>query len=250
MKQSRIQILIFTGLLVAIGVVLTYFLSITIPPTGAAIIRFGIGYVPLIFISILYGPLVGVMAGIVQDILGIFLIGAPIFSYTFHPIFTLNAAIYGWLPGWLFRMKLPHARTVFFWLNNSMLLLFLVAIFVYVFNIDRIHSETLGETEKWVLLGLSALGVVATGLVNVIVFFRQKKVQDGTKLLFVVMALYMIVSLGITPMFLAFRDQVSYWAYLPVRILKMPIEVAIYVIILSLIMNIFRQLNKEAVENS
>ena len=50
MKNKNLQKIIFTGLMVAIGIVLSTVVSISYPP-NSTIIRFGIGYLPLIIVS-------------------------------------------------------------------------------------------------------------------------------------------------------------------------------------------------------
>ena len=228
--------------MVAIGIILTYFLSVTIPPTGAAIIRFGIGYLPLILISILYGPIYGLMAGISQDLLGIFLIGAPVYGYAFSPVYTFNAALYGVLPGLLFQLRFRRDKLLFFWLNYALLTLFVGVAGYYFFNIENVYSQTLGAAEKYVLLaiGVAAAGVLA--VLNLIVYRKARYGEFGPKLLFVVLILYMIVSLGTTPLQIALYQAIPYWSLLPLRIIKMPIEVMIYVVLLVTLLKLLVQL--------
>ncbi|MGI6392674.1 MAG: folate family ECF transporter S component [Candidatus Izemoplasmatales bacterium] len=242
MKKKAVQKLIFTGLMVAIGIILTYFLSITIPPTGSAIIRFGIGYLPLIVISILFGPVYGLMGGIAQDLLGIFLIGAPIFSYTFSPVFTLNAILYGVIPGLFFCNGAKAGKKFFFLANYVLLGLFLLAAGIYFFNLDYVYTQSLGRTEKYLLLATGVVSAIVLGVLNLIIKNNSRYGKDGTRLLFVVMIIYMIVSLVITPLQIAIVQQVPYWSLLPLRIIKMPIEVVAYVVLLVPILKLLGEL--------
>jgi len=242
MRKKTIQQLIFTGLMVAIGIILTYFLSITVPPTGSPIIRFGIGYLPLIVISILFGPIYGLMGGIAQDLLGIFLIGAPIFSYTFSPVYTLNAVLYGIVPGLVFRYTGLKSKRFFFWANYVLLALFLATAGIYFFNLDYVYSQSLGQTEKFLLLATGVVSAVILGFLNLIINRNRRYGDHGTKLLFVVMILYMIVSLVITPLQIALWQQIPYWSLLPLRIIKMPIEVMAYVVLLVTILKLLFEL--------
>ncbi|MDD4184077.1 MAG: folate family ECF transporter S component [Candidatus Izemoplasmatales bacterium] len=245
MRKKEVRKLIFTGLMVAIGVVLTYFLSITIPPSGSPIIRFGIGYLPLIVISILFGPIYGLMGGIAQDLLGIFLIGAPIFSYTFSPVYTLNAVLYGVVPGLFFRYTAKWSKRFFFVGNFVLLSLFLIVAGIYFFNLEYVISQTLGQTEKYLLLASGVFSALILGFLNIIVKRNPRYGDQGTKLLFVVMVLYMLVSLGTTPLQIAFVQAIPYWSLLPLRIVKMPIEVMAYLVLLVTILKLLRELTGE-----
>ena len=89
MKNTRI--VIFTGLLIAMYVIFNYILTIPIAPT--LIVKFG--FLPLSFISSLFGPIIGGIGGALGDV-----IGALSFPQgSFFPGFTLSAIISGIIYG-------------------------------------------------------------------------------------------------------------------------------------------------------
>ncbi len=241
MKKSNVQAIVFTGLMVAIGVVLSQLVSITLPSPASPIIKFGIGYLPIIIISILYGPVYGVIAAISQDLLGFFLIGGPQ-GQIFFLGFTLNAVLYGLVPGLLFRFKSKKDESLFYWFNYGLALLFLVAIVFYFFNIDRI-STTLENQELYILLLISLLGSGALIAINYWVGRKKTLEYSPQKILFVVMILYMVVSIVLTPVWLfVMIPGVPIWLRIPLRIVKMPIEVLAYVLLLTPLLNTLKKL--------
>ncbi len=90
MKKSSTRTLVFVGLLIALEIVLTRFLSINTP-----IVRIGFQFLPIAVMGILYGPLTAATGAVIAD-----LIGATLFpSGPFFPGFTLNAALTGLIFG-------------------------------------------------------------------------------------------------------------------------------------------------------
>lgn len=94
MKKSNVfntKVLIRAGLLVAISIVLTRFLSIMVTPQ----IRLGFGDVPKMLSGFLFGPIVGACVGAISDIVGVSLVPQG----TIHLGFTLSSALCGFIPG-------------------------------------------------------------------------------------------------------------------------------------------------------
>jgi len=82
--------LVTTGLLVAVFVVLKGYFSIRIGET----LKISVAFIPLAAIGMLYGPVVGLIAGIPCDLLGALLQGVgilPVFTF----IIMFNGLIYG-----------------------------------------------------------------------------------------------------------------------------------------------------------
>ena len=50
MNKKPVQAIVFTGLMVALGIVLSQIVSIALPNASSPIIKFGIGYLPIIMI--------------------------------------------------------------------------------------------------------------------------------------------------------------------------------------------------------
>ncbi|WP_373470719.1 folate family ECF transporter S component [Carnobacterium alterfunditum] len=102
------------GLLMALEIVLTQFISIETP-----IVRVGFGFLPIAIIAMLYGPWIAGMASAITDVVGTILFGGGVF----FPGFTLSAFIGGMIYG-LVLYKKPKS------LKRIILAILLVTIFV------------------------------------------------------------------------------------------------------------------------
>ena len=91
MNRLRTRVVVFTGLLIGMYVILNHMFSIEITPE--IMIRFG--FLPLSFISMLFGPVIGGLGGAVGDVIGasVFPQGAFFFGFTASAIVT--GIIYG-----------------------------------------------------------------------------------------------------------------------------------------------------------
>jgi len=242
MIRSQVQKMVFTGLMVAIGILLNQFIVITLPTPSDPIIKFGVGYLPIMLVSILFGPVYGLMAGISQDLLGFFLIGSGL-GQTFHLGFTLNAMLYGLIPGLIFHKAFRKDQWVYFGLNLGLSVALLFGSFWYFFHLDQFAAETLTQTEKTILAGVGIGGAVALLLANLLVMFSKKYGPSGTKLLFSVASLYILVSLILTPIWVTqMNPGIPFWVRIPLRIVKMPIETTVYVVLLALLLKLFTEI--------
>ena len=254
MKKNPVQAIVFTGLMVALGVILSQVFSITLPNPQSPIIKFGLGYLPIIIVSVLYGPVFGFFAAFSQDLIGFFLIGGAN-GQVFHLGFTLNAALYGLLPGMLFNQKIAIKDQIFKSINYALVGLFLFVITLYLFNPDLVVSQSLDLAEKYILMSVSAVASIALIVLNFWVKKFKKSEFNPHKILFVILLLYMMVSLILTPSWnymlinhlsffqIDFAEMSSYiLLVLPLRIVKMPIEVMAYVFLLIPILNLLKRL--------
>lgn len=91
MAQNFTKRLVLTAVLISLSIVLTRLLSIQF-----LTIRVGFGFLPLAFISIMFGPFWGAVAAAVADITGFFMFPPPA---PFFPGFTLSAALTGFIYG-------------------------------------------------------------------------------------------------------------------------------------------------------
>jgi len=240
MKDLRLRKTIFASLLVAIGIVLTSIVSITYPPNNA-IIRFGIGYLPLMLISIILGPKIGFYSAIVQDILGYF-IYILIFGYAsgpFFPGFTFNAILYGVLPGLIYNVMLKDKKIFYF--INYLLISLLIGLGVYALIdmqniIETINPEV--SFQPWFLYSLLIIGEL--GLISILVFVFKKRSEDDKahRIIFSVIVLHLLIGLILTPLYLVYLYGFDFWAQIPLRIIKTPIEIFIYSVLLIRIVKI------------
>lgn len=93
---NRIRKMAYTGLFIAISVILTRFFAGNINILGIPALRLSFGEVPIMLSGILLGPVYGAACGALSDIIGYSInpVGGPYF-----PGFTLTAALTGLIPG-------------------------------------------------------------------------------------------------------------------------------------------------------
>ncbi|MEJ8553383.1 folate family ECF transporter S component [Tepidibacter sp. Z1-5] len=103
-KKLNAKITTEVGLLIALQVILTRFMSIHTP-----IVRIGFGFLPLAITSILYGPWVGGIAAAIADLIGFALFPTG----TYFPGFTLTAFLTGFTYGILFFNKPKSHKRLF-----------------------------------------------------------------------------------------------------------------------------------------
>ncbi len=241
--KFKLRNLIFTGLLVSIGILLSQLFSFYYPPS-TSIIKFGIGYVPLIIVSVLFGPEVGIFAGVTQDIIGYFLLGSS--RGVFYFGFTFNAILYGVVPGLIMKLKSIVKPTFFFLSNVVLMSIFTVIAIIYLFDIESISSNVnFAPIYRYLLVGLAIFSCLTMILISVIQFRKQKQKSDFHFIFFVVLILYILTSLILTPIWINDLYSIPFWVQIPLRVIKMPIEVLVYTVILERLLKVlFNQMER------
>src|SRR5690554_4416646 len=112
--MNKTRRLVFVGILIAIEVIFTRFLSLQTP-----IVRIGFGFLAVSLTSMLFGPVVGGISAAMGDLLGMMLF--PRGAY--FPGFTLSAFLGGCIYG-LFLYKKPKS------LLNIFLAVLIITLFV------------------------------------------------------------------------------------------------------------------------
>lgn len=92
------RILVKASFLTAISIVLTRFVYTFLPIAGSQAIRLSVGEVPLMLAGMMFGPVVGGVAGLAADLIGVLINPQGVF----HPGFTLSSILWGLIPGLLF----------------------------------------------------------------------------------------------------------------------------------------------------
>ncbi|XFA99669.1 folate family ECF transporter S component [Candidatus Izemoplasma sp. B36] len=238
MKKNNLRSVIFAGLLVAIGIVLSSILSISYPP-NSTIIRFGIGYLPLILISIILGPKIGFSAAIIQDILGYFvyiwIYGFP--AGPFYLGFTLNSILYGVIPGLVYNLKIKDINI--FKYINFVFILILIGLGVWgIFNIQDIIASIEARLEEGqafspiIIYLMIIIGEI--GLIGMLILLLKHRLDDdySHRIILTIIILQIIITLGLTPLWVSQLYGIPFWPQLPIRIIKAPIEIFIYSILL------------------
>ena len=98
MKNQKSKALITSvtlAMLVAISIIMGKYLAIR----GGDILRFSFENLPIIFAGVAYGPISGILVGVVADLVGCVLVG-----YAINPIVTLGAAAIGAVAGITFSL--------------------------------------------------------------------------------------------------------------------------------------------------
>jgi ECF transporter S component (folate family) len=231
MAKDKLRKLIYLGMLVGIGVVLAEVLAISYPPSSPnTVLRFSLGYLTIILAGLLFGPVYGGIAGIAQDLIGFFLFGS---GAAFQIGYTLNAMLYGLIPGLLFLKTWKNEDKIFYLLNYLLDLVFLVAVVWYFFNINQVYSTYLTNPEKYILAGVALFGTVSLLCINFFVHRMKPEKRPPFKMWFMLILLYMITSLVLTPIWLYVANPgLSFWVRIPIRILKMPIDICLYAALL------------------
>ncbi len=105
MNPKRLQIaLVYSGILIALSVILTRFASLRFAIGGVENIRVGLGAFPILIAGVLFGPFYGAIVGILADLIG-FMISS---MGAYMPHFTFVSAMYGFIPG--LAMHLPFLK--------------------------------------------------------------------------------------------------------------------------------------------
>ena len=99
MKKITLKEMAILALLIAMEVILTRFLSIQTP-----VVRIGFGFLPIVIIAMLYGPVYAGVAAAMADFLGAMLF--PIGAY--FPGFTFTAFLIGLVYGYFLYKKKPQ----------------------------------------------------------------------------------------------------------------------------------------------
>ncbi len=104
---ANVKVLVITALFIAMSIVLGKFLSFKI----GDVIRISFENLTLQMAGIFFGPLIGLVTGVVADILGCILYG-----YAINPIITIGAGLIGFISGLLYHYTFKNknlVRTVF-----------------------------------------------------------------------------------------------------------------------------------------
>nr|WP_312984457.1 folate family ECF transporter S component [Clostridioides sp.] len=151
MKKYNIKRMVIIGLLIAMQIILSRFLSISTP-----IVRIGFSFLPIAILGILYGPLYAGLGSAIGDVIGTVLFGpASIF-----PGFTLSAFLTGVVYGVL--------------LHNKQKKLWRVCLAVAIINI--FISLLLGTFWLSILTGKGYLALVPTKIIQNVAMFPVKVV--------------------------------------------------------------------------
>ena len=107
---GTVRVLAMTAVLVAMSIVCGKYLAIR----GGDILRFSFENLPILLAGVLFGPIVGAVAGVVADLIGCVLVG-----YAINPVVTLGAAALGLTGGLCWHM----GKSFPYWLRLALCVL-------------------------------------------------------------------------------------------------------------------------------
>ncbi|WP_175438355.1 folate family ECF transporter S component [Fusibacter sp. 3D3] len=228
--------LVKAALLAAISIVLTRVFSLMVPLGGLPALRVGFGSVPIMLSGMLFGPLMGGITGFISDLLGYMM--NPQGAY--FPGFTLSSALFGIIPGLLFKtLKIQKQRFNYNFVNVIMIMGFAVGMIWVMFS-----SEVIGITGgRLVFNDTSAIylivSVIAVALLFGIMPFGISKYMKGKterigldKLTFTVTLTYVLISLLMNTYWLSIMFGKGFMIFLPGRIVAAIPTIPIYTFIL------------------
>ena len=100
-ERDRLRLLVLSGLLTAMSIVFSRFLSVQIPLSGIGALRLGFGPLPVIVAGLVGGPAIGAAVGAAADLIGYFI--NP-FGAAFVPHITVVSILTGAAPAVLLRL--------------------------------------------------------------------------------------------------------------------------------------------------
>ena len=100
---GNVKVLVITALFIALSIVLGKFLSFKIGNE----IRISLENLTLQMAGIFFGPLIGLITGVVSDILGCILYG-----YAINPVITIGAGLIGFVSGLLYRYTFKNKMLI------------------------------------------------------------------------------------------------------------------------------------------
>lgn len=147
--SNNLQLLAVSATLAAISIVCGKYLALSV----GNVLRFSFENLPILLAGMMFGPITGMLVGVVADLIGCVLVG-----YAINPIVTLGAACIGLLGGLLFRLtkKLP-----LLWQTCiTVILTHLVAsVIVKTFGLSQYYDMPFYVLMLWRLLNYTIVGV-------------------------------------------------------------------------------------------
>lgn len=179
--------LCLTAIMITLSVVLSRFASIYIPLGGMPSLRLSLGNLPLILVSLICGPIWGMISGASADLIGAlaFPVGAYFFGYT------IDSALIGLFP-WLIN-KFMHGKKkleFFYSLSLSLVGLFIAITYLYThtvysngknnFKYELILDNGTRLTVTLILIALASLSFIVIVLLAKLVG-REKSLLHEEK---------------------------------------------------------------------
>ncbi len=154
MRKNRsvrsLRVTVVCSLLVAMSVVCGKFLQL---PVGE-VLRFSLENLPILFAGMAFGPLCGMVVGVLADSIGCLAVG-----YTINPLVTCGAAVIGLVGGLMYRLsgRLPRGVRVAITVAAAH---FLGSVVVKTIGLAAYYAMPVWALGLWRLLNYTLVGIV------------------------------------------------------------------------------------------
>ena len=162
-RTSKIRVSVTLAALCAIGIILGKFLAFNI----TEFMRFSLENITIIFVGIVFGPVLGGCVGAVQDLVGCLAVG-----YAINPIITVGSSVIGIISGVIYRQvrRLPSPLGI----TLSVLSAHLVgSVLIKSLGLAVFYSLPFGVTVAWRLLNYAIVGAVEAFLLCLLLKSKQ-----------------------------------------------------------------------------
>ena len=177
MKISPVVKISLSGLILALTIIFTRFLSIQNIPI-LPFVRISIGPALIVFASIFLGPIYGAVIGGASDILGILLVPNAL-GYAINPWFTLIYTLLGIVPWCFYKLfKLIKNEKV----SLIVVIAFLLALWAFVLIYGLLAQDITGHTfELYIKIIIFAVSFVLIALTALAIILIKKHFEaEGT----------------------------------------------------------------------
>lgn len=238
-RRVTTKALVNTGILTAISIILSRALGIVVPIVGFPALKINFSTVPIMLTGIYWGPVMGLMSGAVSDIIGYMI--NPL-GGAYFPGFTLTTALFGFIPGIIYRFIRSTKSRYDFYILNGLLTAILATGIVYVlFTKDILSVRNWGiyyQNEKMSIayLLIFIILIIAYILLPILLStIKGRNRQDAysiDKIFFTVSLAQLIASVIMNTWFLSILFSKAFYIFLPARILNAFIVIPIHSLII------------------
>lgn len=236
-RVSYTQILVYSGLLIAISVVLKILFEVYIPLGGFPSLRINLNAIPILLGGILLGPIPGFLIGVVSDLL-CFVIkpGGPLFLG-----FTLSSGLTGLIAGVMY--KFLHKREFKSLKYFNALVSVIVVLSLAYFNVISFRDgsiyyldDPLNPLSFVLFLALLILFAIYPFFATRIL--KRAEAVASENLLFIVTVEQIINSVFLNTLWLTILYGQAWIVLLPARIITNVFLIPLYTIILAGVLKI------------
>lgn len=149
--------MVITALFVAMSIVFGKYLAINL---GEAM-RFSFENLPILLAGIMFGPVVGLIAGVVSDLLGCLMVG-----YAINPLVTVGAALIGFLSGAVYMLIKKTGLPFWFKISLPVLVSHTVgSVLVKTAGLSQFYDMPYFEFMLWRVLNYLIIGALEYTLI-------------------------------------------------------------------------------------